>query len=62
MQVPRLGVKSELQPQACITATATPDLSCFSDLPCSSQQRQIHKALREARDQNHILAEIISGP
>ena len=41
MEVPRLGVKSELQLPACATATATPDLSHLSDLHRSSQQQRI---------------------
>ena len=32
MEVPRLGVKSELQLLAYTTATATPDLSCTCNL------------------------------
>ena len=37
MDVPRLGVKSELQLLAYTTATATPDLSCLYDLHHSLQ-------------------------
>ena len=33
MEVPGLGVGSELQLPAYTTATATPDLSCICDLP-----------------------------
>ena len=40
MEVPRLGVESELQLLAYITATATPDLSFIWDLHCSLQQHQ----------------------
>ena len=36
MEVPRLGVKSELQLLAYATATATPDLSCICILHHSS--------------------------
>ena len=32
MEVPRLGVESELQLQAYTTATATPDASCICDV------------------------------
>ena len=32
MEVPRLGVESQLQLLAGTTATATPDLSCVCDL------------------------------
>ena len=38
MEVPRLGVESELQLLACTTAIATPDLSLICNLHCSSQQ------------------------
>ena len=41
MEVPRLGVDSELQLPICITATATWDLSCICDIYHSSQQCQI---------------------
>ena len=50
MEVPRLGVKSEVQLLAYATATATPDLSCVCDLQHSSQQRRILNPLSEARD------------
>ena len=41
MEVPRLGVESELQLPAYTTATATQDLSRACNIPHSSQQRQI---------------------
>ena len=41
IEVPRLGVKSELQLQAYITATATPDPSHIFDLLHSLQQHWI---------------------
>ena len=41
MEVPRLGVKFELQLPAYTTATATPDVSHICDLHHSSQQFQI---------------------
>ena len=52
MEVPRLGVESELQLPACITATATatPDLSHVCDLPHSSGQRWILNPLNKVRD------------
>ena len=50
MEIPRLGVKSELYLPACATATATPDPSCICDLYHSSQQRRILNPLSEARD------------
>ena len=46
MEVPRLGVSSELQLLAYATATATRDLSCICDLHPSSWQRQILNPLR----------------
>ena len=57
MEVPRLGVKSELQLLAYTTATAAvmPDLSLLCDLHRSSQKCQILNPLREARDQTHNL-------
>ena len=50
MEVPRLGVKSDLQPPAYTTATATWDPSHVYDLHHSSQQCQIPDPLNEARD------------
>jgi len=54
MEVPRLGVKSELQLPAYTTATATQDLSYVFDLHHSSQQHQILNPLSKARDRTHI--------
>ena len=53
MEVPRLGVKSEMQLPA--TATATRDLSHICDLYHSSQQHQIPNLLSEGRDQILVL-------
>ena len=50
MEVPRLGVQSELQPPAYTTATATQDLSHVCDLHHSSRQCWILNPLNEARD------------
>ena len=50
MEVPRLGVYSELQLLASATATATQDPSCICDLYHSSRQCQILNPLSEARD------------
>ena len=50
MEVPRLGVKSELQLEAYTTATATQDPSCICNLYHSSRQHQIPNPLSEARD------------
>ena len=50
MEVPRLGVKSELQLQACTTATARWDLSHICNLHHSYQQHQIPDPLSKAKD------------
>ena len=50
MEVPRLGVQSELWLPAFATATATPDLSLIFDLHHNSWQRHIINPLSEARD------------
>ena len=50
MEVPRLGVKSELQLPADTTATAVLDLSRVCDPHHSSQQHRILNPLSEARD------------
>ena len=57
MEVPRLGVKSELQlpAYATATATATPDLSHICDLHPSSRQRRILNPLSEAGDGTCVL-------
>ena len=55
MEIPRLGVKSELQLLVYVKAIAMPDLSCICDLHYSSLQRQILNPLSEARDQTCIL-------
>ena len=62
MEVPRLGVKLELQLPAYPTPTATLDPSCICDLYHSSWQSQILNPLSEARDPTRILMEITSGP
>ena len=59
MEIPRLGVKSELQLPA--YAPATPDLSYICDIHHSSHQRQILNPLSEAKDQTHILTGTMSG-
>ena len=58
LEVPRLGVESELQLSAYTTATAMPDLSPTCELHTSSRQRRIPDPLREARDRTHILMDI----
>ena len=55
MEVPRLGVKSELQLPAYTTATAMQDLSHVCDLHHSTRQCQIPNSLIDARDQTHLL-------
>ena len=50
MEVPRLGVKSELYPLAYAAATAMRDLSRVCDLCHSSRQRRILNPPSEARD------------
>ena len=55
MEVPRLGVKLELQLPAYATATATQDLSQVCNLHHSAWQCQILNTLIEAWDQTHIL-------
>ena len=50
-ELPRLGVKVELQ----LPATATLDLSHTGDLCYSLRQCQIFNPLSEAKDQTHIL-------
>ena len=55
MEVPGLGVQSELQLPAYATATAISDLSCICDLHHSSWQQRILDPLSEARDRSHTL-------
>ena len=50
MEVPRLGVKSELQLPVDTRATAKPDPSCVCDRHHSSRQRRILNPLSKARD------------
>ena len=55
MEVPRPGVKSELQLRAYATATATQDLSLICDLQHSSAQHRILNPLSKARDRTRVL-------
>ena len=55
MQVPRLGVESELKLLAYSTATAMQDPDCFFDLHHSSRQCQIPNLLSEANDGTLVL-------
>ena len=61
-EVPKLGIKLELQLPAYTIAAATPDLSCICDLDCSSRQCQILNPLSRARDWTHILRFITTEP
>ena len=65
MEVPRLGVESELELElqllAYTTAIARQDLSCICDLHHSLGQRWILDPLSEARDQTHILTVTMLG-
>ena len=58
MEVPRLGVESELQLPAYITATAMWDLSHVCNLHYSSWPCQILNPLSDAKDGTHILIHI----
>ena len=55
MEVPRVGVESELQLLAYATATVTQDPSHVYNLHHSLWQHQILNSLSEARDRTHIL-------
>ena len=55
MEVPRLGVESELQLPGCTTATVMQDLSRICNLYPSSWQRQILNPLSEARHRTRNL-------
>ena len=55
MEVPRLGVESELQLPAYAIATALGDESHICDLHCSSRQPPILNPLSGARDWTYIL-------
>ena len=53
-EVPRLGVKSELQLPAYTTDTATPGSSCVCNLHHNSPQRWILNPLSKARDRTCV--------
>ena len=55
MEVPWLGIQSELQLPAYATATAVQDPSCICYLHHSSQQCWLLNPLRKARDQIPVL-------
>ena len=62
MEVPELGVESELQLRPMAATMATQDLSNIFDLCCSLWQCQILNPLSEARDRTSILTETMSDP
>ena len=62
MEVPRLGVKSELQLPAYTTATATRGPSRVCNLYHSSRQCQILNPLGESRDRTRILMDTSWAP
>ena len=55
VDVPRLGLKSELQLLVYTTAIPMPDPSCICDPHHSSRQHQILNPLSEGRDCTHVL-------
>ena len=55
IEIPRLGVQSELQPPAYARATATRDPSHICSLHHSSRQRRILNPLGKARDRTRNL-------
>ena len=59
MDVPGVGVESELQLQAYTIAMATLDWSCICNLCHSLGKHQILNPLSEARDRIHIFTETI---
>ena len=61
IEVPRLGVKSELQLLAYTTAIAIQDPNHVWDLHWSSRQHRILNSLSEARDRTGILTDTSRG-
>ena len=57
MEVPSLGIESELLLVAYTTATATRDLSQICGLHHSEWKHQILNSLNEGGDQTHILVD-----
>ena len=55
MEVPRLGVKSELQLSAHATARAMPDSKCICSICCCLRQHWIFNLLNKTREQTPIL-------
>ena len=61
MEVPKPGIKLELQPPAYATTIAMPDPSPMCELHHSPGQRQTLNPLNEARDRTRILMDTMSG-
>jgi len=61
MEVPRLGVKLEMQLPAYTTATAMQDPRLICATCCTWWQCQVLNPLKKARDQTHILRDTMSG-
>ena len=59
MEVPQLGVESELQLP--VHTTATPHLRHICNLRCHLQQRQILNPLSKAEDKTCILKDTVLG-
>ena len=59
MEVPRLGVKLELQAYALVTAALDPSYVC--DLGCSLWHHQILNLLSKARVRTHILTDTVGS-
>ena len=59
MEVPRLGVRWELQLPTYTTATAMQDPRCICNLYYNLQQHQILNPLSGARDQTCILMDTV---
>ena len=57
MEIPRLGVTSELHQLAYATAIATQDPSLICELHHSSQQYQILNSASEARVGTHVITD-----
>ena len=62
MEVPRLGVESELHLRAYITAKAMQDLSSVCNLHHTSRQPRTLNLFSEARDQTHLLMDTSQVP
>ena len=61
MEIPQLGVESELQLLAYTTATAMPDPSHICDLHWSLWQCEILNPLSKVSNQTHSLLDTVSG-